>query len=276
MNTCIYLRKSRKGDDPDETAAETLRRHREQLLALAQERGLNVVEIKEEIVSGGSIAARPQMRALLSEVEEGRYDAVLVMDIDRLGRGSMIDQGIIGKEKNTDKLLDAIEKSKENDAYKLLTGLGIPNVGKAAAKAIMKYFKDMDHLKEASVEQLTEVNDIGEVSALCIRNFFRDEKNIEILDRLKEYGVNMQAEETETVESVLTGKTVVVTGTLPTLGRKEASELIEKYGGKASGSVSKKTDYVLAGENAGSKLTKAQELGIPVISEEQLKEMLGI
>ena len=87
MNTCIYLRKSRKGDDPDETAAETLRRHREQLLALAQERGLNVVEIKEEIVSGGSIAARPQMRALLSEVEEGRYDAVLVMDIDRLGRG---------------------------------------------------------------------------------------------------------------------------------------------------------------------------------------------
>ena len=163
-----------------------------------------------------------------------------------------------------------------NDAYKLLTGLGIPNVGKAAAKAIMKYFKDMDHLKEASVEQLTEVNDIGEVSALCIRNFFTDEKNIEILDRLKEYGVNMRAEETETVESVLTGKTVVVTGTLPTLGRKEASELIEKYGGKASGSVSKKTDYVLAGENAGSKLTKAQELGIPVISEEQLKEMLEI
>ena len=191
-------------------------------------------------------------------------------------RDELIDQGIIGKEKNTDKLLDAIEKSKENDAYKLLTGLGIPNVGKAAAKAIMKYFKDMDHLKEASVEQLTEVNDIGEVSALCIRNFFTDEKNIEILDRLKEYGVNMRAEETETVESVLTGKTVVVTGTLPTLGRKEASEMIEKYGGKASGSVSKKTDYVLAGENAGSKLTKAQELGIPVISEEQLKEMLGI
>lgn len=218
------------------------------------------------------------------------FGATYIMELVRLGylkdiadiydlkqhREELIEQGIIGKEKNTDKLLDAIEKSKENDAYKLLTGLGIPNVGKAAAKAIMKYFKDMDHLKEASVEQLTEVNDIGEVSALCIRNFFTDEKNIEILDRLKEYGVNMQAEETETVESVLTGKTVVVTGTLPTLGRKEASELIEKYGGKASGSVSKKTDYVLAGENAGSKLTKAQELGIPVISEEQLKEMLGI
>ena len=191
-------------------------------------------------------------------------------------RDELIEQGIIGKEKNTDKLLDAIEKAKENDAYKLLTGLGIPNVGKAAAKAIMKYFKDMEHLSQATAEQLTEVNDIGEVSAECIRNFFQDEKNQKILARLKEYGVNMQAEESELIESAITGKTVVVTGTLPTLGRKEAAELIEKYGGKAAGSVSKKTDYVLAGENAGSKLTKAQELGIPVISEEELKQMLGI
>lgn len=191
-------------------------------------------------------------------------------------RDELIEQGIIGKEKNTDKLLDAIEKAKENDAYKLLTGLGIPNVGKAAAKAIMKYFKDMEHLSQATAEQLIEVNDIGEVSAECIRNFFQDEKNQKILARLKEYGVNMQAEESELIESAITGKTVVVTGTLPTLGRKEAAELIEKYGGKAAGSVSKKTDYVLAGENAGSKLTKAQELGIPVISEEELKQMLGI
>ena len=191
-------------------------------------------------------------------------------------RDELIEQGIIGKEKNTDKLLDAIEKAKENDAYKLLTGLGIPNVGKAAAKAIMKYFKDMEHLSQATAEQLTEVNDIGEVSAECIRNFFQDEKNQKILARLKEYGVNMQAEEAELIESAITGKTVVVTGTLPTLGRKEAAELIEKYGGKAAGSVSKKTDFVLAGENAGSKLTKAQELGIPVISEEELKQMLGI
>ena len=191
-------------------------------------------------------------------------------------RDELIEQGIIGKEKNTDKLLDAIEKAKENDAYKLLTGLGIPNVGKAAAKAIMKYFKDMEHLSQATAEQLTEVNDIGEVSAECIRNFFQDEKNQKILARLKEYGVNMQAEEAELIESAITGKTVVVTGTLPTLGRKEAAELIEKYGGKAAGSVSKKTDYVLAGENAGSKLTKAQDLGIPVISEEELKQMLGI
>lgn len=191
-------------------------------------------------------------------------------------REELIEQGIIGKEKNTDKLLDAIEKTKENDAYKLLTGLGIPNVGKAAAKAIMKHFKSMENLQNASLEELTAVNDIGEISATCIRNFFADEKNQDILTRLREQGVNMDAEETETIESVLSGKTVVVTGTLPTLGRKEAQALVEQYGGKVSGSVSKKTDYVLAGEAAGSKLTKAQELGITVISEEELRKMLGV
>ena len=109
-------------------------------------------------------------------------------------RDELIEQGIIGKEKNTDKLLDAIEKAKENDAYKLLTGLGIPNVGKAAAKAIMKYFKDMEHLSQATAEQLTEVNDIGEVSAECIRSFFQDEKNQKILARLKERAQEVKTE----------------------------------------------------------------------------------
>lgn len=191
-------------------------------------------------------------------------------------RDALIEQGIIGKEKNTDKLLDNIEKSKQNDAYKLLTGLGIPNVGKAAAKAIMNHFKTMENLQNADVEELKAVNDIGEISAVCIRNFFAEERNKEILARLKAYGVNMTAETTETIDSALSGKTVVVTGTLPTLGRKEAAELIERYGGKVSGSVSKKTDYVLAGENAGSKLTKAQELGISVLSEKEMYTMLGI
>jgi len=191
-------------------------------------------------------------------------------------REELIEKGIIGKEKNTDKLLDTIEKSKENDAYKLLTGFGIPNVGKAAAKSIMKHFKDIDTLSHASMDELQDVNDIGEVSAECIRRFFLDETNRNIITRLKEAGVNMKVEEAEVLESPISGKTVVVTGTLPTLGRKEAQELIEKYGGKASGSVSKKTDYVLAGEAAGSKLTKAQELGIPVISEEEFKTLLGI
>lgn len=191
-------------------------------------------------------------------------------------REELIEKGIIGKEKNTDKLLDTIEKSKENDAYKLLTGFGIPNVGKAAAKAIMKHFKDIETLSHASMDELQDVNDIGEVSAECIRRFFLEEENRNIIARLREAGVNMSAEETEVLESPISGKTVVVTGTLPSLGRKEAQELIEKYGGKASGSVSKKTHYVLAGEAAGSKLAKAQELGIPVLNEEEFKALLGI
>ena len=191
-------------------------------------------------------------------------------------REELIKKGIIGKEKNTDKLLEAIEKSKENDAYKLLTGFGISNVGKAAAKAIMKHFKDIESLSHASVDELQDVTDIGEVSAECIRRFFLSEENRQIIARLKEAGVNMHANESEVIASPISGKTVVVTGTLPSLGRKEAQELIEKYGGKAAGSVSKKTDYVLAGEAAGSKLTKANEIGIPVLNEEQFKNLLGI
>lgn len=189
-------------------------------------------------------------------------------------RDALIEQGIIGKEKNTDKLLDAIEKSKKNDVYKLLTGLGIPNVGKAAAKAIMKHFQTMERLERATVEELLAVNDIGEISAQCIHGFFAEEGNRAMIVRLRACGVNMETAEREVTDSVLSGKTVVVTGTLPTLGRREAQELIERYGGKVSGSVSKKTDYVLAGENAGSKLAKAQELGIPVLYEEELREML--
>ena len=191
-------------------------------------------------------------------------------------RDELIEKGIIGKEKNTDKLLDTIEKSKANDAYKLLTGFGIPNVGKAAAKSIMKHFKSIEALSHASMDELQDVNDIGEVSAECIRRFFLNEDNRQMLARLKEAGLNMTAEEAEVIASPISGKTVVVTGTLPSLGRKEAQELIEKYGGKASGSVSKKTDYVLAGEAAGSKLTKANELGIPVLNEEEFKKLLGI
>lgn len=190
-------------------------------------------------------------------------------------REELIEKGIIGKEKNTDKLLEAIEISKENEAYKLLTGFGIQNVGKAAAKSLMKYFKSIDALAAASEEELQQVNDIGSVSASCIRDFFAKKSNQEMLERLKKAGVNMQQDE-ESAEQLLAGKTFVVTGTLPSLGRKEATGLIEKYGGKASGSVSKKTDYVLAGENAGSKLIKAQQLGIQVISENEFKKMLGL
>ena len=191
-------------------------------------------------------------------------------------REELIEQGIIGKEKNTDKLLETIEKAKENDAYMLLTGFGIPNVGKAAAKTIMKRFSSILDLEDADRDALMEVDDVGEVSADCIFRFFHDEKNKDMIARLKSLGVNMEAEETETIFSPISGKTVVITGTLPTLGRKEAAELVEKYGGKVSGSVSKKTDYVVAGESAGSKLTKAQELGITVLTEAELFVLLGI
>lgn len=188
-------------------------------------------------------------------------------------REELIEQGIIGKEKNTDKLLDAIEKSKENDAYKLLTGLGIANVGKAAAKSIMKHFKTFEVLKNADMEALKAVKDIGEVSAQCIYDFFHNEKNEALLNRLKDYGVNMEYIPEEGADERFLGQTFVITGTLPNMERKEAAALIEKFGGKVSGSVSKKTNYVLAGENAGSKLTKANELGITVISEDKLLEM---
>lgn len=189
-------------------------------------------------------------------------------------REELIAQGIIGKEKNTDKLLDSIEKSKENDASRLLTGFGIPNVGKAAAKAILREFRSIDALMEADGEALQGVNDIGEVSAGCILEFFAKKENQQIVERMRSCGVNMECKEQQ-AGSKFQDMTFVITGTLPTLGRKEAAALIEAQGGKVSGSVSKKTSAVLAGENAGSKLAKAQELGVRVISEEELLELLG-
>lgn len=188
-------------------------------------------------------------------------------------RQTLIDQGIIGKEKNTDKLLEAIEKSKENEAWQLLTGFGIPNVGKAAAKAILKHFFGIEKLMQASLEELTAVNDIGQVSAGCIRDFFKEEKNKAIVRRLKEAGVNMEAG-MQPVGGQFDGLTFVITGTLPDMERKEAAAMVEARGGKVSGSVSKKTSYLLAGENAGSKLVKAQELNIPIIDEGQFRKML--
>ncbi|NNU74734.1 NAD-dependent DNA ligase LigA [Clostridium estertheticum] len=189
-------------------------------------------------------------------------------------REELIKQGIIGKEKNTDKLLDAIEKSKGNEAQMLLTGLGIPNIGKVAAKSIMKHYKSIEDLQNTSLEELQDVSDIGEISGLCILKFFEDNKNREVISRLKDYGVNMAVEDSDNEDNKFDGLTFVVTGTLATIGRSEATVMIESHGGKVSSSVSKKTSYVLAGENAGSKLTKAQELGIAVISEEELVNML--
>ena len=189
-------------------------------------------------------------------------------------REELIEQGIIGKEKNTDKLLNAIEDAKAKAPQHLLTGLGIPNVGKATARELMNHFGSIEKLSQASTEDLEQVSDIGTISAASIHDFFADERNRVLIDKLKEAQVNME-QEAAPQGGILTGKTVVVTGTLPTMGRKEATELIQRLGGKAAGSVSKKTDYVLAGENAGSKLTKAQELGVPVLSEPEFLEMVS-
>ncbi len=188
-------------------------------------------------------------------------------------RERLIEEGVIGKEKNTDKLLDAIEGAKGQDAYRLLTGFGIPNVGKAAAKALLKQFGCIQSLESASVEELLEVADIGEVSAKCIQSFFAQEESQRMIARLLEYGVNMKRIEQEGESERFAGLSFVITGTLPNMSRKQAAELIEKNGGKVSGSVSKKTAYLLAGANGGSKLTKAESLGIPVIDEERLLEM---
>lgn len=216
------------------------------------------------------------------------FGATYIMELVRLGylkdiadiydlkqhREELIEQGIIGKEKNTDKLLDAIEKSKQNEVFQLLTGFGIPNVGKAAAKTILKHFGSIEALMQADMESLQQVADVGEVTALCIRNYFQDENNCKIIERLKEAGVNMEMAESGSEDGRFDGLTFVITGTLPTMDRKAAAALIEAHGGKVSGSVSKKTNYLLAGENAGSKLTKANDLGVSVISEEELQEML--
>jgi len=189
-------------------------------------------------------------------------------------RDKLIEEGIIGKEKNTDKILAAIEKSKENEPVRLLTALGINNVGASTARELMRRYGSIDELAAADVQELTQIDDIGETTAQCICDFFANERNKAVLNELKACGVNMKnPENTETTEK-LKGLTIVATGTLPTLGRKEIQELIEKNGGKASGSVSKKTSFVVAGEGAGSKLAKAQELGIKVIDEEEFLKMI--
>lgn len=190
-------------------------------------------------------------------------------------RDELIAKGVIGKEKNTDKLLAAIEKAKENEPQRLVTGLGIAGIGKGAARELMLHYGSIDALAEADVESIQQVRDIGSIGSQAIYEYFRDDVNGDILRRLKEYGVNMELQDTGIVDDVLAGKTVVVTGTLPTLSRNDAKNLIEAHGGKAAGSVSKKTDYVLAGEAAGSKLVKAQELGITIIDEAEFLQLIG-
>ena len=227
-------------------------------------------------VSRGAMDIKGMGEQNIHALIEGEYIHDIA-DIFNLAvhRDELIAKGVIGKEKNTDKLLAAIEKAKENEPQRLVTGLGIAGIGKAAARELMLHYGSIDALAEADVESIQQVRDIGSIGSQAIYEYFRDDVNRDILRRLREYGVNMELQDTGIVDDVLAGKTVVVTGTLPTLSRNDAKNMIEAHGGKAAGSVSKKTDYVLAGEAAGSKLVKAQELGITIIDEAEFLQMIG-
>lgn len=170
-------------------------------------------------------------------------------------------------------LIDSIEKSKEQNLFHLITALGIRQVGTKAAKVLAKKYKTMENLQNATFESLAKTDDVGEITANNIIEFFSQEQTKDTLQKLSEAGVNMEVLEEESLDNRFEGKTFVLTGTLEKYTRQEASDLIEKYGGKVSSSVSKKTSYVLAGEEAGSKLTKAQELGIVILTEAEFEDM---
>nr|WP_316625024.1 NAD-dependent DNA ligase LigA [uncultured Ruminococcus sp.] len=178
-------------------------------------------------------------------------------------------------EKSAQNLLAAIEKSKRAELPRFIYALGIRHIGEKAAKLLCEHFLSIDKLFEASVDDISAIDGFGAVMAQSVYDYFSLEETKMLISDLKALGVEMQPLEKTTKEGVLLGKTFVLTGTLPTMSRKEASVLIEQNGGKTSSSVSKKTDYVLAGEDAGSKLTKAQSLGVTIISEQELLDMIN-
>lgn len=177
------------------------------------------------------------------------------------------------KEKSVNNLLTSIEKSKSNSLDRLIYGLGIRNIGSASAKLLCDRFGDLESIINATAEEIAKIDGFGEIMAQSVAKAFKEPHMLEIIERLKSYGVNVFYEKKQK-DNRFEGITFVLTGTLPTLKRAEAKEIIESYGGKASGSVSKKTDYVLAGDEAGSKLTKAENLGIKIISEDEFLDMI--
>ena len=177
-------------------------------------------------------------------------------------------------DKSARNAVHAIEESRSRDLSKLLCALGIRQIGAKAAQVLARHFGSFDALAAATEEELTAIDDVGGITAKCLRQWLESPQSQDRISRLKAAGVNMECHDMPTADT-LTGKTFVLTGTLSSLGRKEAEEAIARLGGKASGSVSKKTSYVVAGEEAGSKLRKAQELGIPVLSEAEFLAMIG-
>ena len=203
-------------------------------------------------------------------------DKKLIKDISDIYKLTFEDIASLKKngQKFAQNLIDSINKSRQNDLYRLITALGIRHVGTKASKLLARKYKTIDNLMQASFEDLSTINDIGPIVANSIREFFVQDQTIDLINKLKELNVNTKNLENDIEDNRFEGKTFVLTGSLENFTRGEASNIIEKFGGKTSGTVSKKTDYVLAGEEAGSKLTKAQNLGITIISEEEFKNMI--
>ena len=192
-------------------------------------------------------------------------------------RAELVSSGVIGREKSVESRLAAIEASKSNPPERLLTGLGIVGIGRAAAAALMRAFPSIDALSQAAQEEperIRVVPDMGEVSVQRLVEFFTSQTGQTLLAKLRTAGVNFESAAEERVGSALSGKSFVITGTLPTLSREECAALITAHGGSVKGAVSKKTDYLVAGASAGSKLQKAEDLGIPILDEEALRDMI--
>lgn len=185
-----------------------------------------------------------------------------VAELDKMGK------------KSAENLMRALEQSKNNPLYRLINALGIRHIGEKGAKILAHRFRTLDKLAAATVEELTEIHEIGGIMAVSIVEFFQEPQNIAFIEKLRAVGINFEDTEEEAVGGVFDGKTVVLTGSLENYTRAEASAIIERLGGKTSSSVSKKTDYVLAGAEAGSKLDKALSLGVPVLSEAEFEAML--
>ena len=210
------------------------------------------------------------------------FEEGLVMDVADLYKLTLDQLLALDKvqQKSAENILEAIEKSKENSLERLLTGLGIRHVGTKAAKELAQYFKTMTALQEASIEQLLEIDGLGDIIAYSVKTYFEQPSVQELIQELQDSGVNMTylgvtKDDSAASGHVLSGKTVVLTGTLEQLTRQDAKEKLESLGAKVTGSVSKKTDVVIAGHSAGSKLTKANDLGIEVWSEQQFLDSLA-
>lgn len=196
-----------------------------------------------------------------------------IADIYTLKKEELLKLDRMG-EKSVDNLIQAIEKSKTNSLDRLINSFGIRHIGTKTSKVLAKNFNDIDEMMNATYERYASINEVGDIMAESIVSFFENEQSKDLIKRLKEAGLNMRSNKKESEDNRFEGKVFVLTGTLPTYSRQEAANIIEELGGKTSSSVSKKTDYVLAGEEAGSKLTKAESLGIKIITEEEFKEMI--